>query len=294
MKMYSIHKKIINVFALALTSTLIFTACGSTKKTPTGDGSDNTGKLSGTVTVSGSTSVQPLAQDLADVFNETQPDVIVEIQGGGSSQGIKDVSDGISAIGNSSRDLKDTEKGLGLTEHIIAYDGIAVVAHPSNPVSNLTKDQIQKIFKGEITNWKDVGGNDAQILVVTREDGSGTRSAFEELLKLQETKDGKTVSYMKSDALVADSNGAVKANVSSKADAIGYTSLGYVDDTLKKISVDGIECTVENVKNKNYAISRPFLMLTKGDLAPEVQAFLDFIKGDKGQEVVGEKYITIK
>ncbi|MEN6316944.1 MAG: phosphate ABC transporter substrate-binding protein [Clostridiaceae bacterium] len=294
MKMNSIRKKVMIVFALALISTLLYTACGSTEKTPSGDGGDDAGKLSGTVTVSGSTSVQPLAQDLADVFNETQPDVVVEIQGGGSSQGIKDVSDGISAIGNSSRDLKEEEKSLGLTEHIIAYDGIAVVAHPSNPVSNLTKDQLQKIFKGEITNWKDVGGNDAQILVVTREDGSGTRSAFEELLKLQETKDGKTVSYMKSDALVADSNGAVKANVSSKTDAIGYTSLGYVDDTLKKVSVDGVECTVENVKNKNYAISRPFLMLTKGELAPEVQAFLDFIKGDKGQEVVGEKYITIK
>jgi phosphate transport system substrate-binding protein len=294
MKKNSIRKKVISVFALVITSTLLFTACGSTEKAPSGNGGDNTGILSGTVTVSGSTSVQPLAQDLADVFSETQPDVVVEIQGGGSSQGIKDVSDGISAIGNSSRDLKDTEKSLGLTEHIIAYDGIVVVAHPSNPVSSLTKDQIQKIFKGEITNWKDVGGNDAQILIVTREDGSGTRSAFEELLKLQETKDSKTVSYMKSDALVADSNGAVKANVSSKADAIGYTSLGYVDDTLKKISVDGIECTVENVKNKNYAISRPFLMLTKGDLAPEVQAFLDFIKGDKGQKVVGEKYITIE
>jgi len=293
MKMNSICKKAVAVLTLTITSAMLFTACG-TQETPSEDAGNNTGKLSGTVTVSGSTSVQPLAQDLADVFNEIQPDIFVEIQGGGSSQGVKDVSDGISAIGNSSRDLKDTEKTLGLTEHIIAYDGIAVVAHPSNPVTNLTKDQIQKIFKGEIKNWKEVGGNDAEILVVTREDGSGTRSAFEELLKLQETKDGNTVSFMKSDALVADSNGAVKANVSSKNDAIGYTSLGYADETLKKISVDGVECTVENVKSKSYIISRPFLMLTKGELKPEVQAFLDFIKGDKGQEVVGEKYITIK
>lgn len=297
MKMNLFRKKAITVLALAMTSALLFTACGGTEKTPSGDGGNdggNSGKLTGTVTVSGSTSVQPLAQDLADIFNETQPDVKVEIQGGGSSQGIKDASEGISNIGASSRDLKEEEKSLGITEHIIAYDGIAVVAHPSNSVTNLTKDQIQKIFKGEIKNWKEVGGNDAEILVVTRESGSGTRSAFEELLKLQETKDGKTVSLMKNDALVADSNGVVEANVSSKTDAIGYISLGFVKDNLKKISIDGVECTVDNVKNKSYAISRPFLMLTKGGLAPEVQAYLDFIKSDAGQAIVAEKYITIK
>ncbi len=297
MKMNSISKKVITLLAHAITFTMLFAACGSAEKTPFGNTAAATQaptKLSGIVTVSGSTSVQPLAQDLADVFNEVEPDITVEIQGGGSSQGVKDASDGISAIGTSSRDLKDKEKEFGLKEHIIAYDGIAVVAHPSNPVSNLTKDQLTKIFKGEITNWKDVGGNDAEILVVTREDGSGTRSAFEELLKLQESKDGSIVSFMKSDALVADSNGVVKANVASKTDAIGYTSLGYADNTLKKISVDGVECSDENIKNKSYAISRPFLMLTKGELKPEVQAFLDFIMSDKGQEAVGKSYISVK
>jgi phosphate transport system substrate-binding protein len=168
------------------------------------------------------------------------------------------------------------------------------VLHPSNPVTNLTSEQVQKIFKGEITNWKDVGGADKEILVVTREEGSGTRSAFEELMKLQEKKDDKTISFIRSDALVGDGNGAIKANIASKDNAVGYLSLGFVDNSIKKVSLDGVECTVENIKNKSYAISRPFLMLTKGEVRPEVQAFLDFILGDKGQEIVGKTYITVK
>lgn len=290
MKMNSILKKEVTVLALAISSILLFTACGTAEQAPSG----NSGTLSGTVTVSGSTSVQPVAQDLADIFNESEPNISVEIQGGGSSQGIKDAIAGISDIGNSSRGLKDEEKQSEITEHIIAYDGIAVVVHPSNSITDLTKDQLQKIFKGEIKNWKEVGGIDKEILIVTREEGSGTRSAFEELVKLQESKDGNIVSFIKSDALVADGNGAIKANIASKDNAIGYTSLGYVDNTMKKISIEGIECTVENIKNKSYLISRPFLMLTKGELKPEVKAFIDFILGDEGQEVVSKSYISVK
>ena len=290
MKMNSILKKEVTMLALAISSILLFTACGTAEQAPLG----NNGTLSGTVTVSGSTSVQPVAQDLADVFNESEPNISVEIQGGGSSQGIKDAIAGISDIGNSSRGLKDEEKQSEITEHIIAYDGIAVVVHPSNPISDLTKDQLQKIFKGEILNWKEVGGIDKEILIVTREEGSGTRSAFEELVKLQESKDGNVVSYIKSDALVADGNGAIKANIASKENAIGYTSLGFVDNTTKKISIEGIECNVENIKNKSYVISRPFLMLTKGELRPEVKAFIDFIFSDEGQKVVSKSYISVK
>lgn len=293
MKIRAINKKAISTFTLSISLALLLTACGTASQTPAGDNAGKSGTISGTVTVSGSTSVQPLAQDLADIFNETEPEVSIEIQGGGSSQGIKDATDGISNIGTSSRDLTAEEK-TGLTEHIIAYDGVAIVVHPSNTVSNLTKDQVVKIFKGEITNWKDVGGKDSEILVVTREEGSGTRTAFEELLGLQEKKDGKTVSFIKSDALVGDGTGAIKANVASKENAVGYTSLGFVDSSLKKVNLDNIECSIENVKNKTYAISRPFLMLTKGDLKPETKAFLDFILGDKGQEIVGKTYITIK
>lgn len=294
----SLAKKSYALTASILLSAVLLTACGSSRgaegsgSMATGDNADNS-DLSGTVTVSGSTSVQPLAQDLADVFNETYPGISVEIQGGGSSQGIRDVTDGTSDIGESSRDLTPEEK-TGLTEHVIAYDGIAVVVNPSNTVTNLTRDQIEKIFKGEIKNWKDVGGKDQEILVVAREASSGTKTAFEELMGLQEKQGDRAVSTVRKDALVADGNGPVKANVSTKENAIGYLSLGFTDDTVKRISVDGVECSVENIKNKTYKISRPFLMLTRGEVSPETQAFLDFVKSDAGQEIVGKTYITVK
>lgn len=291
-----VNKKSISLLlAVVFAISALLTACGASQDAAGGNAANAAaGKISGTVTVSGSTSVQPLAQDLADVFKDVEPGISVEIQGGGSTQGVKDASEGTSNIGTSSRDLTAEEKNLGMTEHIIAYDGVAVVVHPSNPVTNLTRDQVAKIFKGEIKNWKEVGGPDKDILVITREDGSGTRTAFEELLKIQEKKDGKTLSLIRSDALVADGSGAIKAHVSTKEDAIGYTSLGFVDNTLKKVSIDNIECTIDTVKSKTYAVSRPFLMLTKGDLKPEVKAFLDFILSDKGQEVVGKTYVKIK
>jgi phosphate transport system substrate-binding protein len=282
-------KAVVLMTAAVFSASVLLTGCGETAGS--NNGGESAGTLTGTVTVSGSTSVQPLAQDLSDVFKEVEPGISVEVQGGGSTQGVKDASEGTSDIGSSSRDLTEEEKGLGLTEHVIAYDGVAVVVHPSNNISNLSKDQIAAIFKGEIKNWKDVGGPDKEILVVTREDGSGTRTAFEELMKLQEKKDDKTYSLIKADALVADGTGAVKANIASKDNAIGYTSLGYVDDSMKKISIDNIECTVDTVKSKTYPVSRPFLLLTKGELRPEVKAFLDFILSAKGQEVVGETYV---
>ena len=289
------NKKGLSILIIAVSAVFLYTACGTGSYAPTAaEGTDGkTGSLTGTITISGSTSVQPLAQDLADLFNESESGVNIEIQGGGSSQGIKDVTDGVSDIGNSSRELKDDEKA-GITEHVIAYDGISVIVHPSNPVTNLTSEQVVKIFKGEIKNWKEVGGADKEILVVTREEGSGTRSAFEELMKLQEKKEDRVISHIRSDALVGDGNGAIKANIAAKDNAIGYLSLGFADNTIKKVSLDGVECTMENIKNKTYIISRPYLMLTKGEIRPEVQAFLDFILSDKGQEVVGNHYIKVK
>ncbi len=293
MKNSIINKKALSVITIAMSATLFFTACGTEQSAPSENGAANTGAVSGTVSMSGSTSVQPLAQDLADVFFDTNPDITIEIQGGGSSQGIKDATSGISDIGNSSRDLKEEEKE-GITEHVIAYDAIAVATHPSNKIEGLTGDQIKKIFSGEITNWKDVGGADQEILVITREAGSGTRSAFQELLGLEEKTADGTRSLIRQDALVTDGNGPVKANISSKENAIGYISLGFADDTIKKLKVDDVECTSENVKNKSYVISRPFLMLTKGELKPEVKAFMDFVMSDKGQEIVSKSYIPVK
>lgn len=257
---------------------------------PAADGS----KLSGNVTVVGSTSVTPLAESLGQIFQEKNPELFIEVQGVGSSAGIKAVNEGTADIGMSSRNLKETEKSWGLTEHVIAYDGIVVVLHPSNKVTDLTDEQVQKIFKGEVKNWKEVGGADMPILVVTREAGSGTRGAFEELLKLEEEKDGNKVSLIIADALVADGNGAVKANIAAKEGSIGYLSLSYADETVKMASVNGVVPSVATVKDATYKISRPFLMLTKGDMTPEAKAYIDFVLSDEGQKVVGEHAITVK
>lgn len=301
MKKLKTMKSIVLTLVLVLSMSLLFAACGSTGNTGSTSGTTSgatsgsgSGSLTGKVTLSGSTSVQPLAQDLADAFQDAEKGVEVDVQAGGSTQGVKDAKEGTSDIGDSSRELTADEKGWGLTEHVIAYDGIAVVVNPSNPVNNLKKDEIVKIFKGEIKNWKEVGGNDEEILVVSREEGSGTRGAFEELMKIQEKQGSKTVSLVRADALIAGSTGEVAANISAKKNAIGYTSLGFVQNNVKKVSIDGTECSIDNIKAKKYAISRPFLMLTKGDMRPEVKAFLDFITSDKGQAIVAKKYISIK
>jgi phosphate transport system substrate-binding protein len=169
-------RSLVLILAVVFAVSFLFTACGGT--TDSANNAGQAGSLTGSVTVSGSTSVQPLAQDLSDAFKKVESGITVDVQGGGSTQGITDASEGTSDIGTSSRDLQGEEKNMGFTEHVIAYDGIAVVTHQSITVTNLTKDQIVKIFKGEIKNWKDVGGPDKEILVVSREEGSCTRGAF--------------------------------------------------------------------------------------------------------------------
>ncbi|MCX8131135.1 MAG: phosphate ABC transporter substrate-binding protein [Clostridia bacterium] len=300
MRRSTITKSLTLMLVMVFAFSLVFTGCGQKENTndpaatkPAGDSGGK--KLEGSITIVGSTSVQPIAQALADAFGDIESGVTIDVQGGGSTSGVKSANDGTSDIGTSSRDLKEEEKGWGLTEHVIALDGIAVAVNPANAVSDLTKDQVAKIFKGEIKNWKEVGGADKEILVVSREAGSGTRGAFEEILKLEKKEGDKTISLVKADALIADGSGAVLANIASKDNAIGYISLGSVDKTIKTVKIDGIEATIENIKSKTYAISRPFLMLTKGDMKPEVKAFIDYILGEKGQEVVAEhKYIKVK
>lgn len=190
----------------------------------------------------------------------------------------------------SSRELKDDEKS-SLEEVVIALDGIAVVINPENTVTNLTKDQIKEIFQGKITNWKDVGGPDEPIVVVSREEGAGTRDAFEELMGLVEDK----ITTVSESALIADGNGAVKQNVSTKKAAIGYLSLGAVDDSVKSVTVDGVEATEENVQNGTYGIKRPFILVTKGAPSDEAGKFIDFILSSEGQKLVAEEgYVTVK
>jgi len=292
------------VVSLVLVSALsIFTGCGqqeavadeapaeTTAETP----AEATSGLEGTVAVVGSTSVTPVAQKLAEAFTGMETAVQIDVQGVGSTAGVKSANDGSANIGMASRNLKEGEKEWGLTEHVIAYDGIAVVVHPSNNLAELTTEKVTQIFKAEITNWNELGGPDKEIIVVSREAGSGTRGAFEGIMKLQEKNaDGKKISVVTKDALIADGNGAVKANVASKEFAIGYVSLSYLDESVKGLLIDGAEPTVDAILEEEYKVSRPFLMLTKGDVSEEAQAYLDFIFSTEGQEIVAEKLIPVQ
>lgn len=294
-------KKRLSILAVGLIMLLGVSGCNNsanaTEITSTSQTTANVSseiKLSGTIGINGSTTIQPLADSIAELLNETQADLTIEVQGTGSSAGIKGVLNGTSDIGMASRELKAEEKAEGIDEHLVAYDGIAVIVNPANTVENLTSAQIKDIFEGTITNWKDVGGKDADIVVVSREAGSGTRSAFEEMLKLTKKDGDAEVSSLKSDALIADGNGPIKASLASKENAIAYMSEGYLDESVKALKVDDVECTVENIKASTYKISRPLLLVTKGEISKESQAFIDCFLSDEGQKIVAEKYITVK
>lgn len=241
---------------------------------------DKYADLSGSVSMSGSTSMEKLANAVAESFMEKYPNVTVTAEFTGSSAGIESVLAGSVDIGNSSRNLKDDEKSAGAVENIVAIDGIAVVADPANKVEDLTKDQLVSIYTGETKNWSEVGGDDQAIVVVGREAGSGTRGAFEELLDI-------------ADACVyaneLDSTGAVMAKVASTTGAIGYVSLDVVDDSVKALKLDGVDATEENIKAGNYALSRPFVMATKGEISEqktEVQALFDYLTSDEGKALI--------
>lgn len=236
--------------------------------------------LSGTITLAGSTSMEKLANALAESFMEKYPSVTVSAEFTGSSAGIESVLAGSVNIGNSSRNLKDSEIEQGAVENIVAIDGIAVVVDPANTVTALTKDQLIGIYTGTITNWSEVGGADAPIVVVGREAGSGTRGAFEELLEVEDL-----CVY----ANELDSTGAVLAKVASTAGSIGYVSLDVVDDTVIAVDLDGVAATAENIVAGDYFLCRPFVMATKGEIAEQselVQAFFEYIQSDEGKAVV--------
>ena len=241
---------------------------------------ETTADLSGSISMVGSTSMEKLANALSEAFMEKYPDVTVTAEFVGSGAGVEAVTNGTADIGNSSRNLKDEEKAKGVAENIVAIDGIAVVVDPANTVEDLTKDQLTSIYDGTVTNWKDVGGNDAPIVVVGREAGSGTRGAFEELLKLEDA-----CKYSNE----LDSTGAVMAKVASTPGSIGYVSLDVLDDTVKALKLDGAEPTEENIKAGKYFLSRPFVMATKGEISEQsdlVKALFDFIYSDEGSELV--------
>lgn len=236
--------------------------------------------LSGSITLAGSTSMEKFANALAEAFMEKYPDVTVQAEFTGSSAGVEAVLGGQSDVGNSSRKLKDEEKEKGAVENIVAIDGIAVITDPANTAADLTKEQLINIYNGTITNWKDAGGSDQPIVVIGREAGSGTRGAFEEILKLEDA-----CKY----ANELDSTGAVMAKVASTPGAIGYVSLDVIDDTVKLLTLNGVEANEENIKTGDYFLSRPFVMATNGEISAQndlVKALFDYVYSAEGDELV--------
>ncbi|MCD7724894.1 MAG: phosphate ABC transporter substrate-binding protein [Clostridiales bacterium] len=236
--------------------------------------------ISGTITMAGSTSMEKLANAVAESFMEKYPDVTVTAEFTGSSAGIEAVLNGSVDIGNSSRSLKDEEKASGAVENIVAIDGIAVVTDPANTVTGLTTEQLISIYTGETKNWSDVGGEDEAIVVVGREAGSGTRGAFEELLGIEDA-----CAY----ANELDSTGAVMAKVASTPGAIGYVSLDVLDDTVIALSLDGVEATEENIKGGTYSLSRPFVMATNGEISQQsdaVQELFAYLQTEEGKNLI--------
>jgi phosphate transport system substrate-binding protein len=228
------------------------------------------------VNVVGSTSIQPFAEILAEEFN-SQGAIDVEVQGGGSTQGVTSALNGTADIGTCSRNLKDQEREEGLTPVTIAYDGLAVVVNPANGLDNLTRQQVRDIFTGTVTDWGQVGGQPGPIRVITREEGSGTREAFTGMIMGDHRISRK--------AITQPSNGTVKELVRHDPNAIGYMSLGIVEASpdLKALKIDGVVASVDNVTQKTYKLVRPFLFLVKGTPADDAQKFIDYVLGPSGQ-----------
>ncbi len=249
---------------------------------------NSTEKLSGKILVTGSTSFQDLMGALGESFTVKYPDVTVDVQAGGSGVGIKDSMNKLNDLGMSSRELKTDGTEDGLNEYVLAIEAIAVIVNSKSPVKNITKDQIVSVFKGEITNWKEIGGPDKAITVFNREASSGTRGAFGELLKLEKTGTGG-YNYFTKTAVTQDSTGKVQAGVAADENAIGYIGLGSVDETVHALSIDSKEPTLDNIKAGTYALKRPFLLLTnKAGEKALAKAFIDFSLSDEGEAIVKE------
>lgn len=274
-----LRKRLIAAVSVVIVASSLIVGCGSSDTTISKKVNDTT------IAISGSTSVGPLVELEEEEFEANNQDVTIEINQTGSSSGIKDTISGTTEIGMSSRELTN-EESKNLKEVTIAVDGIGVVVNKNNPVKNLTLEQIKDIFTGKITNWSEVGGEDKEIVVVSREEGSGTRTAFQEILNYS-TED--TVK----NAIVNNSTGATKVMVEENDNAIGYMSIGYIDDSIASVNVDGVEATADNVKSGEYKIQRPFLLVYKeGALSEEGQEFIDFILSDKGQAIVAEENLV--
>ena len=276
-------KKIIALVLTAVMALSILTACGSKNDTPADTNADNNAPtettLSGTVSTDGSTSMEKVINSLGESFTAVNTGVKFTYNPTGSGSGIQAVSEGRCDIGLSSRALKDSEKSSGLTETVVALDGIAIVVNLENPVSDLDIETIAKIYTGEITNWKDVGGDDAEIVLIGREAGSGTRDGFESI-----TGTSDACQYRQE----LTSTGDVINTVSKNPNAIGYASLSAVGDSIKALTVGGVAATEETVKDGSYVVQRPFVLVTKegATLSAAAQAFFDYALSPDAASVI--------
>lgn len=277
------NKRIALLLAGIMTVGCLATGCGKSSGGDTASGGTKS------ISVSGSTSIGPSMEKIAEQFEKNNEGVSVEVQQIGSSAGIKNVIDGVSEIGMSSRDLKDEEKSSGIKETKIAIDGIAVITNKKNSVKDLTIDQVKDIYTGKIKNWKEIGGNDAPIVVVSREEGSGTRDGFQEIVGFESTE-------LLKDAQISDGSGNIKSTIEGNENSIGYISFGYLDDSINALSINDAEPTDENVINSSYPISRPFILVNKQDgLSEDGKKLIDFVLSEDGQKLMQEEgFIKIK
>ena len=269
--------------ALILTALLALSlvACGSESKTDDTKTDDQPAALTGTVSTDGSTSMEKVIGALSESFMAQNSGVTVNYNPTGSGSGITAVQEGTCDIGLSSRALKDEEKSAGLKETVLAYDGIAIIVHPDNPVSDLSVEQLAKLYTGEITNWKDVGGNDAEVVLIGREAASGTRDGFESITG---TKD--KCQYRQE----LTSTGDVITAVSQNPDAIGYASLASVKDSVKALNVDGVTPSEATIKDGSYKVQRPFVLVTMEgkELSPAAQAFFDYAISSDAASIIAK------
>lgn len=262
-------KKAVKLFISSVITVLLLSGCSGTDSS------------SDVIKMSGSTSMEKLCNTLKEQYL-ADTGIEIDVQFTGSGAGIQAVTEGTVDIGNASRSLKEEEKAAGIIENVVALDGIGIVVDKANTVADITKDQLAKIYKGEIKSWKELGGSDIPVVVIGREAGSGTRGAFEEILGVEE-------SCVYSQEI--NSTGAVMAKVSSTGGAIGYVSLDVIDDSVNTVKIDGVEASAENIKAGVYALQRPFVMATKGEISAQSQAVRDlfnYIGSDRGQEIISK------
>ena len=262
-------KKVTSLIVFLLAVLVVATGCGN--------GDANGDGLSGRVSLNGSTSVERVIASLIEAFNEEHPNVTLTFDATGSGAGITSATEGTADIGLSSRDLRDGEDGVDYIR--FAVDGLAVIVHPDNPVSDLSSEQIAAIYTGEIVNWSEVGGEDAPIAVIGREAGSGSRGAFDDIMGI----DGYVVHDQE-----LTSGGAVITAVATNPFAIGYSSLSAVGDTVSVVSVDGVACTEETLLDGSYPVQRPFILMTQAGTEPSevAQAFIDFMLSPEATEII--------